>query len=750
MSKEKGPLVTGLKPKPDSSSYQKDEIKGAFDEEKFASLLEELGSTHVNLVTRRANCPVHQGDSLDSLSYLEKDGTVLWTCHSGCGGEGGSPIDLVMKAKGVPFGEACTWLGEFIGLHPGQKARPVPRIQKPKDAISSALDASAIAARVKRLEAVWSAFPKTNEKAISYLRSRGIEPVPGIVKFSTGNSGDPEIDRLARDGYRIAVRVHRADGEFRSIQFRLDHELTETEKATEKAKVRFIEGGLDRAAFGLDGGVTKWKPDDAVLVCEGLTDYLAAYSAGWMEPGLRIIGFPGAGGASKIVSSIGLETLKGRTVLLALDVDPAGQEATAKAALALHDAGARPYLVTWDSSAGEKDLCLALQAGNSLSDLIKGAVPIEPVPPGSSAGEMKVPAAAVGESESVPYVPIVGEANLIWMSDVQPKAVSWLWPGWIPFGKLTILDGDPGLGKSTLWIEIAAAITSGKILPGAERMEPGNVLFMTAEDDLDDTIRPRLDAAGVDVSRFVALDSVKTETGDTLPLLKLYANAIQGAMKRTKARLLVVDPLMNYLGDHDSNKDQEVRQALQPIVALAGETGAAVLVVRHLNKSVSHGTSALYRGAGSIGIVGLARSAMLVSKPQAEETEEGEEGEGRDTDRRILAPVKTNLCRAPRSLSFDLIGRDGGSPSIKWVGTVSASADDLVSGRPGPKPKVSDEEIKVFLARMLESGPLESEVVITRAKELGIGRNRLFDLRKTLGYAAKKSGMDGPWFWSKP
>lgn len=224
------------------------------------------------------------------------------------------------------------------------------------------------------------------------------------------------------------------------------------------------------------------------------------------------------------------------------------------------------------------------------------------------------------------------------LSDVTPSAMRWLWPGRVPFGKVTVLDGDPGLGKSLLSLDLAARTSTARPMPDgafSDLSDPAGVVILSAEDDLSDTIRPRLEAAGADLSRIVALTAAHDTADTRLPMLS-DLDAIRQAIVQVSAKLLIVDPLMAYLpGKVDSHRDQDIRRSLAPLASLAAETGVAVLVIRHLNKT--EGKNALYRGGGSIGIIGAARSGLLVAK----------DPDDPDGERRILVPTKSNLAKLP-------------------------------------------------------------------------------------------------------
>jgi RecA-family ATPase len=223
---------------------------------------------------------------------------------------------------------------------------------------------------------------------------------------------------------------------------------------------------------------------------------------------------------------------------------------------------------------------------------------------------------------------------------VEPERVEWLWPGRLPLGKLAVLDGDPGLSKSVVTLDLAARVSAGLELPDSQPCEPAGVVVLSAEEGLRDTIRPRLDAAGANTERIVALSNVaEGRTGERVISLTKDLAIIERAIERVGAGLVIIDPLMAFLSEKtDSHKDQDVRRALAPLATLAERKRAAVLIVRHLNKAADGNT--LYRGGGSIAIIGAARSGLVIAQ------------DPEDSERRVLAANKHNLSGAAPSLPF--------------------------------------------------------------------------------------------------
>jgi len=323
------------------------------------------------------------------------------------------------------------------------------------------------------------------------------------------------------------------------------------------------------------------------------------------------------------------------------------------------------------------------------------------------------------------------------LSEVEPERVEWLWPGRLSLGKLAVLDGDPGLGKSAVTLDLAARVSAGLELPDGERCEPAGVVLLSAEDGLADTIRPRLDATGADTGRIVGLSPMVEGSSSGQPIsIPRDLNIIERAIGRVGASLVIVDPLMAFLsGGTDSHKDQDVRRVLTPLAALAERTRAAVLIVRHLNKSA--GGNALYRGGGSIGIIGAARSGLVIA-PDPE-----------DADRRILAANKHNLSRAAPSLVFRVGTAPNGAARVVWGGTSSLSAGDILREPADPEQRSLLSEAEEFLLKELKDGPVAAELVKKDARAAGVSERTLKRAKRVLGVGSDKES-DGSWSWVPP
>jgi AAA domain-containing protein/primase/DNA polymerase family protein len=331
----------------------------------------------------------------------------------------------------------------------------------------------------------------------------------------------------------------------------------------------------------------------------------------------------------------------------------------------------------------------------------------------------------------------------ILLSGVEPEKVEWLWERWLALRKLALVDGDPGLGKSATTLDLAARISAGKPFPDGAECEPAGVVLLSAEDGLGDTIRPRLDAAGADVSRILALATVPDENGhDRFLSIPEDIPLIETGIERVGARLVVIDPLMAFLsGDTNSHRDQDVRRALAPLAGLAERTGACVLVVRHLNKAP--GNNPLYRGGGSIGIIGAARMAFIVGKdPQ-------------DENCRVLASTKNNLAKQPKSLMFTLEEADSGAVRVNWLGDSEISAHQLLATPREEEHADARSEAVEFLTDVLADGPVAASQVKEEAEDAGISERTLWRAKKVLGVLAYREGETGSrgkghWLWKLP
>ena len=319
----------------------------------------------------------------------------------------------------------------------------------------------------------------------------------------------------------------------------------------------------------------------------------------------------------------------------------------------------------------------------------------------------------------------------------RPEAISWLWPGHYALGKLAIIEGDPDSGKSTLTIHLAACISAGRPLPDGSPCEIGGVVLLSAEDGAADTVRPRLDAAEADSSR-VHLVGAWIAEGERSLTFPQDLPLLESAILKTRARLAVIDPLDAFLsGDVNTHKNHDIRRVLAVIASIAERTGAAIIVVRHLNKGASG--KAIYRGSGSIGIIAAARTSFLVM-PDPDDP---------SGDRRIFACNKNNIGPKPRSRAFRLVQPEGHKVArIEWLGEVDTKADELVREPDSNRSDRLDAAVG-FLREALADGPVATADIETAALTRGIYERTLKRARKAMGVVAFKES-DGHWYQRLP
>jgi AAA domain len=318
--------------------------------------------------------------------------------------------------------------------------------------------------------------------------------------------------------------------------------------------------------------------------------------------------------------------------------------------------------------------------------------------------------------------------------DIEPERVDFLWPGRLAAGKITVLDGDPGLGKSTLALEIAARVSCGDALPGGPSLAPRGVVVLSAEDGAADTIAPRLRAANADLGLVFVMSGIRAVDGVEDPVtLPGDLPAIECAIVEHNAALLIIDPLVAFLGgETNASRDQDVRRALAPLAAMLERTGCAAILIRHLNKMQS--SSALYRGGGSIGIIGAARFGLLVARDPD------------DDEARVIAPVKCNIGPHPPALRFRLESVSGTDVArVVWDDApVSIDAAGLLAVATGDQEERSAlEEASDWLRELLELGPKPAAEVLRDARRDGIAEKTLRRARSRLGVKSSREGF-GP------
>ena len=485
---------------------------------------------------------------------------------------------------------------------------------------------------------------------------------------------------------------------------------------------RDADGGKTFKPDGKRGLIVAWPHEPyagssaskPVFVCEGASDTAALHGLG-----LDAVGVPMAGHCGAMLA----ELLADRHVVLVADADEAGRRGAKTIADALVPRGASVRII--EPPMGAKDAREAVLAGATGTDFERLAKEVRSlVPP-----------------------PINGAPVIVRLADVKPEPVAWLWPGRIALGTLTLIAGDPGLGKSLLTLDMASRVSTGAGWPDrrGESSTPGGVVLLSAEDGVSNTIRPRLDAAGACVSRIVALEAIQTvdnigrESARTFDLSRDLL-ALESAIRSVEdCRLVVIDPVTAYLGGVDSHKNADVRGLLAPLSALAAEHRIAVIAVTHLNKS--GGGPAIYRAMGSLAFPAAARAAWTVSKDKD------------DSGRRLFVPLKNNLAPDAGGLAYRIEPNGaGGYPIVAWEpDPVNVSADDALGGdREEGGRRTERDDAADWLRDLLAHGPCPALDVERDARDAGYSIATVRRAKAAIGVMSRKPAFDGPWVWTLP
>jgi putative DNA primase/helicase len=332
-------------------------------------------------------------------------------------------------------------------------------------------------------------------------------------------------------------------------------------------------------------------------------------------------------------------------------------------------------------------------------------------------------------------------------SDIQMVPVDWLWPGRAAMGKLTLIAGQPGLGKSQVSLAMAAAVTTGGEWPCKEgRAPPGNVIILAAEDGAADTVVPRLGAAGADRQRVLIVSAVRDDAGHRTFNFAADLELLEQKIRATgDVRMVVIDPISSYLGARiDSHNNTAVRATLEPVCEMAARLHVAMVAITHHPKGTS--TAAIHRFIGSIGFVAAARAAYIVTRDANDET------------RCLLLPVKNNLAPVGQGLAFRLEQRIVAEPGIVasavvWDDTpVTISADEALSATDAARDGVVSprHEAIEYLRGKLSAGSVPVKEVDEHARALGIAPRTLVRARKALGVRTVKDGFGSGWVLSLP
>ena len=508
----------------------------------------------------------------------------------------------------------------------------------------------------------------TNANILNYLtQERKLSP--SLVNFFIA-AGDIYEDAA----HHNVVFVGRdADGHPRYTSSRGIHEKFRQDAAGAEKAFGFAHRGTDKQLLVFEAPID-------------LLSFIELFPKNWQQHNYLSLG----GVSGKALRQFLSERPDVERVFLCLDSDKAGEDACKRLAALLPDSVSvtriQPCMKDWND-------VLVHRAEIPNRNYFKSIVLKEPSKP-----------------ETV---------KIIRMSDVELTPVEWLWKPYLPFGKLSVLQGNPGEGKTYFAMHLAAACTNGKLLPNMERMEPFNVIYQTAEDGLGDTVKPRLIEAGADLDRVLVIDDSEVQ-------LTLSDERIEKAIVENNARLVIIDPIQAYLGaDVDMNRANEVRPIFMRLGQVAQRTGCAILLIGHLNKAA--GMQSLQRGLGSIDIAAAVRSVMFIGKLK------------HDPTMRILTHEKSSLAPPGASLAFSL-GDEGG---FRWVGEYDITADEMLSGIE-PQRETKTQQAKDLICTLLAGGKqVLSEDIDKAALERGIPGRTVRDAKRELGDALKSKIVEG-------
>lgn len=632
----------------------------------------------------KVSCPLHDGGGHSLQVEMGKNGYPMLNCFGGCADERerdvSSWLRKVRKAL-VSSGVAKS------DLAPATKANAIKATAKK----AAPLPTDPLVGKWHRRLLLEDDMKKHR----AFLRKRR-----GLSKETIIRA---EIGRLYT---RFTIPVRDADGVL--VNVRKYDPLGSTDKMIGMA------GHNSAFVYPLwaltDGG------DKPILWTEGELDALLANQ----KSNGQFIAITGTGGAGKPPEDLSM--FKGRTIYLAFDCDDAGTKGARTHALQLLAAGARAVHVV--------DLGLSGDGDDVTDWFIKHGRDVDALWSRCERTEQFDPEA---DQDLEPQ-------EVLWLSAVDTKPLSWLWRGRIPYGKLTMLEGDPGLGKSTLWMDWVARVTTGEAFPGSVGTRvAGRALIVAGEDDLEDTIVPRL------MARVASIPLKRDGTGNLVPLaIPDDLQRIHSMIRQHGITFLVIDPVMAFLGeDINSHNDASTRKALSPLVEICQKTGAACVLVRHLNKSGD--MQAIYRGGGSIAFIGTARSGLVVGKHPEEDGVI------------VLAQTKTNLSRDAPTLTYSIAKRtddeDVQDTYIEWGEELEVSADDLFGKKDARTKSPERDRAEGILREVLTHGPVPVDEVKKQVTGSGISWRTFERAKDSLGVEVypnrDEKGRLVSWMWAR-
>ncbi len=443
-----------------------------------------------------------------------------------------------------------------------------------------------------------------------------------------------------------------------------------------------------------------------------------------------------AGGAGKWTSEHA-EFLRNRQVVILPDNDDAGRKHAQQVAHSLHGIAKWVRVVTLPNLPSKGDASDWIAAGGTKDELKRLTEATPDWTPAAETELMRQPRREKSRTEAASKRTPV----MTCLADVEPQEIKWLWPDRIPLGRITLLVGRPGEGKSFVTIDMASRISTGAPWPDGTSCPRGSVLMICAEDDPGDTIRPRLDAHRADANKVHLLSAVRmpdTEQSHERMVTLADVDAISEALSQLDdCRLVIVDPIGSFLGGGtDAHRDNEVRAVLAPIAQLAEQYGAAVLVVAHRRKSA--GSVADDLALGSRAFTGIARAVWHLSRdPEV-------------TSRRLLLPGKNNLAREDHGMAFTIAGEP---PRIVWEREpIKMHADDALAienarKKPGPEAQMQSQAERWLRAAMKDGRRFVKELEDEWVNGQGGSKSTLKRAKEAIGAESGRDKVPGPWWW---
>ena len=643
-----------------------------------------------------SRCPAHD-DRNPSLSvHAGDDGRALVCCHGGC------PVDAVLAAIGLRP-------ADLFADDPSRRNghAPKPRRRGDGDTNSGNAGDRSISVTVASVAASGRTFATARDAVAELERRHGPRSATWTYRAASGEPMGLVIRWDRRAGKDIRPVSRRADGS------------------------GWCVSGMPapRPMYGLPD-LLATPAGSRVYVVEGEKAADAARAVG-----LTATTSPNG---SKSAAKADWSALSGREVVILPDHDEAGEKYADDVSRLATAAGAKSVRIV-----RLVELWAGMPEGGDMADLVEHR--------GGDVGTIRAEVEALADRTTAtmpkpaPAEPMNGAPVIVRLADVKPEPVSWLWPGRIALGKLTLIAGDPGLGKSFLTLDMAARVSTGAAWPDAPGVAttPGGVVLLSAEDGVADTIRPRLDAAGADVARIVALEAIRSVGDNGRESVRAFdlSRDLRGMEEAIRSvdgcRLVVIDPVTAYLGGVDSHKNAEIRGLLAPLGAIAERHRVAVVAVTHLNKS--NNGPAIYRAMGSLAFAAAARAAWSVSKDKD------------DPSRRLLLPIKNNIAPDTGGLAYRIqpLGADG-CPAVAWEpDPVSMSADDALAGDRGEGDgRTERDDAGEWLRDLLARAPRPALEVEKEARDAGYSVATVRRAKAAIGAVSRKPAFGGPWEWA--